>query len=176
MQKRKKYFIEKDFQSRFILKFCLIVIISTITVGLLLFFFSRGSTTVAIENTKIVAKNTADFMLPLILSTLIIVTVFSAFSVGLLSLLYSHKIAGPLYRLNKEIAKFGEGNLSVNFTIRSGDQLKELASSLENMASNLRGKIATLKEKCNEAYALLEQSGAKDKVRDIKEILGFFKG
>lgn len=175
MQKRRKYFIEKSFQSKFILKFCLIVIAATFIVGLLLFLFSSHSTTVAIENTKVVVKNTADFILPMIITTLILVTIFSAFSVGLLCLFISHKIAGPLYRLNREITKFGEGSLGVNFSIRTGDQLKELANSLGNMAVSLRGKIGMLKDKCNELLPDLEHSPAKDKIKGIREILDSFK-
>ncbi|MDD2689520.1 MAG: hypothetical protein PHT41_05180 [Candidatus Omnitrophica bacterium] len=175
MQKRKKYFIEKSFQSKFILKFCLIVIAATFIVGLLLFLFSSGSTTVAIENTKVVVKNTADFILPIILTTLILVTIFSAVSVSLLCLFVSHKIAGPLYRLNSEITKFGEGKLGVNFSIRTGDQLKELANSLENMAASLRGKIGMLKDKCNELLPVSEHSPAKDQIASMKEILDSFK-
>ncbi len=164
MIKRRNYFIDKSFQGKFILRFSLIVIISSIIIGGLLLFLARSSTTVAIENTKVVVKNTADFLLPLILVTLIIVTIFSAISVALLTMLVSHKISGPLYRIKKEIEKLHSGDLTADFRIRKGDQLQELVNSLNQMTAAMQQKVKQLKD-----------SSAKDEIARIKEIIGYFK-
>ena len=131
--RRKNYFIEKNFQTRFIMRFCAIVITSSLLIIWLLFILSVNFTTVAIENAHVIVKRTSDFMLPIVIQTVMVVTAFSAFAVIALTLFTSHKIAGPVYRLKIEIEKFKNGNLSANFKTRSSDQLQDLALSLSDM-------------------------------------------
>jgi methyl-accepting chemotaxis protein len=179
---RRNYFIDKNFQTKFILKFCFITILAAALIGILLFFLSSQSTTVAIENTKINVKTTADFLLPIIIQTLLLVTLFSAILVAMLTLFVSHKIAGPLYRLKHEIDKLGQGDLSVNFHIRSGDQLRQLSDSLTAMASSLKDKIASLKRESAQLKLTLQNSNfegkkqLEEKINSIEETLNNFKG
>ena len=179
---RRNYFIDKRFQTEFILKFCLIVLLAAIAIGISLFFLSANSTTVAIENTKVTVKTTADFILPFILQTIIVVTIFSAISVILLTLFVSHKIAGPLYRLKREIDKLGSANFGAIFQIRATDQLKELSNSLTLMSNSLRDKIATVKGETEELRKVLDgiyfenKKQVEDKVKRIESVLSSFKG
>jgi len=179
--KRRHYFIDKSFQTKFILKFCTIVILTSILIGSILFLLSRNSTTVAIENTEVTVKNTSDFILPFILQTLILVTIFSGISVILLTIFVSHKIAGPLYRLKNEIEKLGQGNLRVNFHIRTSDQLKSLADSLSRMVESLRGRIVFFKKEFSEIKSFLnnitseDKQFLEDKLKKIEDIFNYFK-
>ncbi|MCK9613897.1 MAG: hypothetical protein M0R48_00125 [Candidatus Omnitrophica bacterium] len=179
---RKNYFIDKKFQTQFILKFSLIVILAAIAIGISLFLLSINSTTVAIENTKVTVKTTADFILPFILQTIIVVTIFSALSVILLTLFVSHKIAGPLYRLKREIDKLGDANFGAIFQIRTTDQLKELSSSLTSMSDSLRDKIAGIKAETENLRKVLDgiyfenKKQVEDKVKRIESVLNTFKG
>jgi len=179
---RRNYFIDKKFQTQFIIKFCLIVIAAALAIGISLFFFSSNSTTVAIENTKVTVKTTADFILPLIMQTIIIVTVFTALAVVLLTLFVSHKIAGPLFRLKREIDKLGEGNYGANFQIRATDQLKELSHSLTLMSNSLRDKMTAIKNETSAAEKVINEvyfenkKQVEDRIKRIESILNSFKG
>lgn len=176
MTQRKQYFVERGFQAKFILKFCVIVIIATAVIGSLLFLLTKDSTTVAIENTKVMVKNTSDFLLPMIITTFVLVTIFSALSVGILSLFISHKIAGPLYRLKKEIEKVKGGDLTGSFRIRTGDQFKPLAQALEEMGCSVKEKIKILKEGFDSIYPRLDRSSLGDEeIAKIKGVLDSFK-
>ncbi|MDP2923009.1 MAG: methyl-accepting chemotaxis protein [Candidatus Omnitrophota bacterium] len=179
---RRNYFIDKSFQTKFILKFCGIVILASIVIGVILILFSTKSTTVAMENTKVTAKGTADFIFPLMLQTILIVTIFSAVTTSILTLFVSHKIAGPLFRLRREIEKLGEGNLNVNFNIREGDQLRNLATSLAAMSYSLRGKIEALRRDFLEIKEMIEKMPHQDKsqlqerIKAIESKFNGFKG
>ncbi len=179
---RKNYFIDKSFQSKFILKFCIIVVIASLLIGGLLLFLARNSTTVAIENTRVTVKTTADFIFPFIAQTLIVVTLFCAISVALLTLFVSHRIAGPLYRLRKEIEKLSEGDLTANFQIRTTDQLKNLSVSLTHLSYYLKDKIALLKREVNALNKGIEKLPVETKraieaeLKNIESILNNFKG
>jgi nitrogen fixation/metabolism regulation signal transduction histidine kinase len=183
--KRRQYFIDKDFQTKFILKFCAIVIISSLLIGGLIFLFSQNSTTVAIENTKVVVKRTADFILPVMIGTLLIVALFSALVVTAMTLLASHKIAGPLYRLKQEIDILKEADLTRSFNIRAKDQLQALAKSLNDMSDSLRKKHTELKKKCSTLISYLKEKNFRIQpeqkeefskmLQDIEDILNYFK-
>jgi methyl-accepting chemotaxis protein len=147
MQKRRRYFIDRNFQTKFILRFLLIAVLSSLLIGGFLLYLSKYSTTVTIENTKVAVKSTADYLLPITAEAILLGLIFSGIATLLLTLVISHKIAGPLYRLNKEINVLKDGLLRRNFKIRNADQMQELAKSLGEMCSSLRDHHLQLKEK-----------------------------
>lgn len=169
--RRRNYFIDKKFQTNFIIKFSLIVILSSLAIGFLVIFLSRNFTTVAIENAKVLVKRTPDFIFPIMFQTIIIVNIIAAFIVIILTLLTSHKISGPLYRIKREIGLLKKGDLNANFKIRKKDQLQDLANSLSDLTDSLKGKRALLKEKASHFKDILKAScDDKDTVAKFKEI------
>ena len=143
--KRHIYFIEKSFQARFIMKFCgLVVFGGLLTIGLL-YLWAMKTTTVSIVNSRVVTATTANYMLPLLIQTFIIVTVVVAIATILVTLFVSHKIAGPLYRFKRVLEAMGEGDFLNQVKIRKGDQLQDLAKIFDEMIAKNRVKIKTLK-------------------------------
>lgn len=143
--KRHIYFIEKSFQAKFIMKFCdLVALGGLLTIGLL-YLWAAGATTVSIVNSRVVVNTTADFILPLLIQTVIIVTIVVAIATILVTLFVSHKIAGPLYRFKKVMEAMGEGDFLSHVSIRKGDQLQDLAKIFDDMIAKNRVKIKALK-------------------------------
>lgn len=62
-----------------------------------------------------------------------------------LHLFYSHRIAGPVFRLAREAVKIGEGNLAGNIKFRQKDNLTDMADSLNNVALQYRARIEAVK-------------------------------
>lgn len=60
--------------------------------------------------------------------------------VGIMALLYSHRIAGPLFRIKKSIDTLSEGKDITPVQIRKYDEFKELAGSLEKLRKTLKEK------------------------------------
>jgi len=168
--KRRQYFIDKGFQIKFILKFCLIVILASFLITILIFLFSKDSTTTTIENTKVIVKRTSDFILPLLVGVVLIVSVFSSLIVIIVTLFTSHKIAGPLYRLRKEIEAFSQGDFNRDFKIRSSDQLKELSQSLQNMRNLLVERDLRIKNKINILRTKLDRLTSDSKEEILKDL------
>lgn len=172
--KRRNYFINKPFQTKFILKFCLVVILSSLVIGALVYYVFQDTTTVAIENTQVVVKSTADFVLPMVINILFLVTVASAIVVAFITMMTSHKIAGPLYRLQREIKLFGKGNLRRDFRVRGDDQLQELAKSLNGMCNSLRDKELEIKksfENLKEYYQQNKDNFSEEVLSEIENYL-----
>ena len=178
--RRRNYFIDKSFQAKFIIKFCVIVVISSFVIGASIFYLSTDFTTVAIERAHVIVKSTSDFMLPIVIETLALVTLFAAIAVILLTLLTSHKIAGPLYRLKSEIEKFKSGQLNITFRTRSTDQLQDLTESLSDMSKILTDRHVGIKHKLSELRNSIEKPGTdKDaimkKLIELESDISYFK-
>jgi methyl-accepting chemotaxis protein len=149
-QTRRNYFIDARFQGNFILKFCLFVVLATLAVTVIAINITGDSTTVTIEGTKISARHTADFIFPLLLQTALIVSVASSIVVAAVLLFETHKIAGPLYRIKKDLELLKNGDYSAKFKIRANDELKDLADELKGLSDHLEKKQALIKGKAFE--------------------------
>lgn len=182
---RKEYFIDRSFQARFIMKFCVLVVCASCLIGFLLLFFSRQSTTVAIEHTQVVVKRTIDFFLPIIGWVTLSVALVAAGAVLLLTLYVSHKIAGPLYRIKRELGFVLQGDLTRNFKIREKDQLQLLSDSLHEVSGMLKDKHAVLKtqwmalKKMHDQYfhalSVEDKSKLSEITAEIDVVLNHFK-
>ncbi len=164
MQQRKNYYIDKDFQKKFIIKFCLLVIIGTIICGALIYSMSQGTLTTVFENSRLRIKSTADFILPTVLSSSIIVIILVGLAAIFVTLYTSHKIAGPLYRIATDLNKVIAGDLTVKFSLRRHDQLQAMADNMDKAIAAIKGDIAELKD-----------MAANDKLQDIRKKLSKFK-
>ncbi len=144
--KRRNYFIEKKFQGRFILKFCALVFVGgLLTIGML-YFWATHSTTVAIVHSRVMVKTTADFILPILIQTVAVVTIIVSLAAIIVTLYISHRIAGPLYRFKKVMEVLGEGDFSDDFKIRLLDQLQDLADTFSTTIRKIRTELKALKD------------------------------
>lgn len=140
-ERRRNYFIERTFQARFILKFCVLVVSAGLLTMAALYIMGIGSTTVSIVNSRVVVKSTADFLLPVLIQTLLVVIILAGAATIFITLFVSHQIAGPLYRMKKAMEQLSEGDFKVEVKLRSSDQLKELADTFNTMVRKIKAKL-----------------------------------
>jgi len=91
---------------------------------------------------EITTNDIANFLLPKILFAqgVSLVIVF------ILSILVTHTIAGPVYRMERVAREIGAGNLTGNTKLRPRDELKELADAFNTMTEGLADKVRVLRE------------------------------
>jgi len=139
--KRSRYFIKKEFQFKFILRFCLLVLMGAIISTGLLFLFSQGTLTSSFHQSRLVIKNTGLAILPSVVYTNLITLALITLATIIVTLFVSHKVAGPMFRFEKELKVIGEGDLTKKIMLRKKDQIKDMADCLNNMVASLHGKI-----------------------------------
>ena len=103
-----------------------------------------------------------------------------AILIFLFSIYVSHKIAGPLYRLEKDVRALSQdGDLTRVFRLRRRDELKEMVEALNALVNGFRAKLlesASMREHEIEninqiAQELAEGStGKEEKLRRLKEM------
>jgi methyl-accepting chemotaxis protein len=119
--------------------------------------------------------------LPVMLRTLtnvMVVSVIFSWVVAFgATVFFSHMIAGPVYRLEKALARVKEGDLSVSVRLRRFDELKDLAGMLNEALASLRGKWTDELEFRLRAGSVLEgvsgdlaRRGAAEESRRIAEL------
>ncbi|MFH1460132.1 MAG: methyl-accepting chemotaxis protein [Candidatus Omnitrophota bacterium] len=162
---RKKYFVSKRLQIRFSLS----IFITTVVIGLITVWTTYVTTwqetsaqltsqqfhekiDAVYEETKDPTK-TSELISDLIViefsnifdqvsAVLVLRLLAGSFLLFLLSIFVSHKIAGPLWRIEKTIRSVSKGDLSVNMnSLRFGDELNELAGALNEAIVKLRNAI-----------------------------------
>ena len=143
---RKTYFVKKDFQIRFIVKFCMLLLAGVVVSTGLLFFFSPDSLTSSYQSSGLEIKHTNIAILPSVIVTNLITLGLITLGVIMVTLLVSHKIAGPLFRFEKELDAVAEGDLTKRIVLRQKDQGKDMADSLNRMISGFHDKVSDIRK------------------------------
>ena len=155
--RRKNYFIKKEFQAKFILKFCALVMLTAVISSVLIYLFLSHSVITVFENSKITIKTSTEFIMPgLMLSSLISVILVSLATV-IIVLFISHRIAGPLYRLENSLEKMGEGDLSFDVYFRKNDETRALSEAFNKTRQRLNGMISDIKKNSKEGRDVSEK-------------------
>jgi len=177
---RKNHFIKRDFQTKFILKFCLLLLMGVIFSAGLLFLFSQDTLTSSFQQSRLVIKNTSLVILPAILYTSLITLALLTIATIVVTLFVSHKIAGPMFRFEKELKEIGTGDLTKKVRLREKDQAAELADCINSMTSSLHEKVLRIQIAVeNILDSAQKQNAPKDLIKDLeglrKEIVSNLK-
>jgi methyl-accepting chemotaxis protein len=83
--------------------------------------------------------------------------------IGMLGIYFTHKVAGPLYKMSRLLKEVGDGKLSVDGSLRKGDELREFFDTFTSMVGSLRNRERQTLEQVDAALASLD--GEKDAAR-----------
>ena len=155
---RRIVYIHKTFQRNFIMKFCLIALASMLLASLLLYFFSKDTMTATYRYHHLAIQRTGEVLLPALIITNLIVLLGLIAATVLVTLYVSHKIGGPLYRLNKRLESIAQGDLTMQIRLRHHDQLTDFASAINTMTEALKGKVLEIQR---EVVRLKEKTQAE---------------
>ncbi len=105
---------------------------------------------------------------PLLISFNIIVVVALLIIVYWVALFVSHRMGGPLYRMEVMFKDLAEGRLDQKVRLRRGDQLQEVAEALNRGVSGLRQRLEDLRAQARQ----LEEVSDPQELRDRVSLLG----
>lgn len=169
--KRQSYFVQREFQLKFILKFCILLLIGIVISTGLLLLFSRGTLTSSFEQSRLTIEDTASAILPVaVYVNLVTLGLISLAAIGV-TLFVSHKLAGPLFRYERELNQIGSGDLTKDIQIRKNDQIRALASSLNQMTASLHEKVLLIRKDVEELLEFATDHNApQDLVEQISQL------
>ncbi len=117
-RQRRTYFIQKGFQARMILKFVALLVIMAVISSTILYFFAGSRLEASYYEAHSSIKSMWDLLGPIVLATNLISLVVISIATVYVILFISHKIAGPLYKLEKNINEITDGNLNLRIQFR----------------------------------------------------------
>ncbi len=174
-RQRRIVYIKKDFQLRFILRFCAIVALGSLISAAALYYFSSDTITSTFHNSRLAMQTTSQVILPALLITMLINVVIAGAAVAFISLYNSHKIAGPLFRFEKELNILAEGDYTHRLNLREGDQLIDLATSLNKFIENTTTHICEVRGGVAQARDALppgpESQAAREALDAVEDVL-----
>ncbi len=145
IQRRKRYFIDPEFQKRYISMMILTLIVFANIMILLVLSVYIDEVTIA----KLQAALSVDAPYKLLLPILVIAELIGLFIVGAMSLIMSHRMAGPIYRLKMDLKEIEKGDLSRIIKFREKDEFQDVAVCVNGMLESVRVKfnaLSTLRE------------------------------
>ncbi len=124
------------------------------------------------------SKNFLDYLLPAVLLSILAAVLSSA----AVTIFFPHKIAGPIYRIEQAMnEKISNGDLTVRFMLRKGDEEGDLAEALNSFLDKLKDKIENAKKPAEQLSAVInsekyqDDKAARELVKKINEALNEFK-
>jgi methyl-accepting chemotaxis protein len=172
---RKNFLINKKFQFKYIA-----LITGTLLLMVLLIEFDIYSTMKTILPkvlfTEEIRKDITAFNILLTIKSFVFIAI-----VAFMSIYFSHRITGPIYRLEKDLLLLiSEGDLTKQFRLREKDELKEIAAALNAMITNFRTRLLVgeqfheeAREQLTEVLKLLKEKEtitSEDKNSIIKKV------
>lgn len=90
------------------------------------------------------------------MQTLIAVLVLLVVGIFLAGIMVTHKVAGPIYKMKRQIKDVGEGRLRIPGKLRKGDELVHFFDAFDGMVRSLRARQQSEIEMLDRAIAELE--------------------
>ncbi len=135
--RRRKYFLKDTSQPRLLLAAQIILGVVSLIASLALYLLFDRDLTASYFAAHIAISNVRQMLLPVLVG----VNVFALLFSSIVLVFYTHRIAGPAYRICRVLKSLARGQLSAPVRLRAGDFLTELADTLNQALIFLNQQI-----------------------------------
>lgn len=140
---RREYYIYREIQFKYIrlclllmLMVCLIMgyTLNETSLGVLMKMLSKVYPAADIKGLGSIVNSTMILRLLFMIPVVVVATIY-----------LSHRIAGPVYRLERELREIDKGDLSRRIILRKNDDLKKLANEINNVMNRMDIHVSTIR-------------------------------
>ena len=148
MKERKRYIVDRDFQIKMVVRVVSIVIEGMILSGGLSYgiaLLKEKKSGVQLYGTTdkygddVVTVKRQDIVQPILLEALGVSSLVSILVVGLFMIFYTHRIAGPAYKLRQSLEKLARGETAEKISFRKNDEFQKLAEAFNSIVEKRSG-------------------------------------
>jgi methyl-accepting chemotaxis protein len=136
--------IEKSFESKFFLKYIVSIIASFGIILIALYLVLPRNEVLQYYEAISSFIKTSDALVKTFVIAGLIDFAFIILLITIISILASHKIAGPIYRLEKKLENFADGDLAGKVYFRQYDPLKNVANTFNNTLGEITQRIKAI--------------------------------
>lgn len=166
--------VKREFQGWLLKQVLLAVVLSAVVAALVLYFYARQEVVGSFFDAHVKLRRVSDLLLPVVLSGSLVSLIGGAF----LALFLPQKVAGPLYRIETDLAKVAEGDLSTRIKLRDNDTLQDFAERVDETVVALRRRMVEIRrrqEVLESALSTGQPEQAREAAAALKESLDHFK-
>ena len=134
--------VKQDFQVWLLIRIMGAILVSIGIASIILYFYSRTVVDADFLSHSLKVRKISEVLLPVMLAA----SLTSIVAGLLIALFLPQKIAGPIFRVEQDLQKIREGDLTKKITLRCNDILKELAENVNMTVADLRRMLQSAKE------------------------------
>lgn len=150
MQKRRYYFIDKWFQSRFILIFCLFAIFWSVMTGMILYYMINNEIEAAYYSSHMKFTTTGEMIVPILIRVNLISAAVVSLFAFLMVLLDIKRLENYFMKFKDVADKIVEGDLTVAMPHTfMGDIIDDVEDNFNAMTENIRKGIVHINNHVN---------------------------
>lgn len=148
--RRKKYFIAKQSQSKFIIRFVVIAMAgSLISLGLFVFLAHRKIDE-TLYSMRLPNTGLGSLLLPEMITASLVIFCFIVVLFAVTSWRLLKKLNGPLHKISQEMQRAAAGNMPVVIILRKNDEFQDFAEELNSMLAIIHGQLILLHQQNSE--------------------------
>jgi hypothetical protein len=102
--------------------------------------------------------------------TLILVLVLLVMGVGIAGIVVTHRVAGPIFKMKRQLRDVGEGHLKMPGKLRKGDELVHFFETFEHMVQSLRDRQQAEIEMLERAMQRLEGQAPEEAMKPLRDL------
>ncbi len=160
--RRRTYITNAGLQMKITLIFLAVSMLGSLVSTFVFNFFALREFEKLMWSTHISVKDTGEIIGPLFVYVNIGNFLFVSVML-ILAVIWMMKIkSGPIYRMNKDMKKIAEGDLSTRILLRKKDEFQEVADELNEMTEKIGEKFGVVKDK----YAYVSKFISRLKMTD----------
>lgn len=144
--KRRHFFINKEFQGKYIFKAFLSVAVGSAIFALMFSFFSSNTLSIVYENYHLKLGTTPLMLLNKILEAQWLFILLAGIAVAVTMLFMTHRIAGPFFRFEKTLDKMTAKDLTERIYLRKNDEGKCLGEKINGFTDMLGNDLHRIRQ------------------------------
>jgi len=158
--KRRNYFIKKNFQGKLILGYFLFMVAGCLIFAIILAMLSYDSMTLVYQDSELQIGQTPFMLIKELLTAHWISIIVGSIFVVVVAMMITHRLAGPMFRLERALDNMIAGQLDDVIYLREKDEGKELAAKLNLFNKELSQDLRQLEKRSQNIVDLLAQSSS----------------
>lgn len=103
-------------------------------------------------------------------TALVVVLALLVIGVGLAGIVVTHKVAGPIFKMKKQLRALREGDYQVPFPLRKGDELVDFFEEFRKMVQALRKRQEDEIALLDRAIQNLEAKGGAEDLKELRSL------
>lgn len=155
--------VKREFQRWLLMQVLFAVALSAVVAASVLYFYARQEVVGSFFDAHVKLRRVSDLLLPVVLAG----SCVSLLGGALLAVFLPQKIAGPLFRIEEDLKKMGQGDLTVTVKLRTGDTLQDFAATVNTALAETRSRVQEAKQ----ASATLEKAVESGEASSVRSAL-----